>query len=76
MWTNVMFAPDAEKHESAVYFEPISGTPILARSRIQLNVDAWIDRIKVKDDGNTEWEQTNLFRSLNFVEFVFLLKNN
>jgi hypothetical protein len=52
--TNVAFTPDFDKHESTIYFEPISGTPIKAQLRIQLNVNAWIDRIKVDDDGATE----------------------
>lgn len=47
---NVAFSPDADKHESTIYFEPITGTPIRVQSRIQLNVNAWIDRIKVEDD--------------------------
>jgi hypothetical protein len=52
--TNVAFTPDQDKHESAVYFEPLTGTPIQAQSRIQLNVNAWIDRVQVNDDGSTE----------------------
>lgn len=52
--TNVNFAPDFDKHESAIYFEPMTGTPLLARLRIQTNVNAWIDRIRVHEDGATE----------------------
>ncbi|CAF0950770.1 unnamed protein product [Adineta ricciae] len=51
--TNVAFTPDADKHESTIYFEPLSGTPLLAQLRIQLNANAWIDRIKVSEDGTT-----------------------
>jgi hypothetical protein len=54
--TNVAFKPDMDKHESTIYFEPLSGTPIKAQLRIQLNVNAWIDRIKVDDDGATEYD--------------------
>ena len=50
---NVAFSPDADKHESTIYFEPITGTPIRAQSRVQLNVNAWIDRIKVEDDKSS-----------------------
>lgn len=53
--TNVAFKPDGDKHESTVYFEPITGTPLQAQSRIQLNVNAWIDRIKIDSDGATEY---------------------
>ncbi|CAF5065974.1 unnamed protein product, partial [Rotaria sp. Silwood1] len=33
--TNVAFDPDIHKHESTIYFEPLSGTPIRAHLRIQ-----------------------------------------
>ncbi|CAF1110769.1 unnamed protein product [Rotaria sp. Silwood1] len=52
--TNVAFDPDIHKHESTIYFEPLSGTPIRAHLRIQLNSNAWIDRIKVNEFGATE----------------------
>ena len=55
--TNVAFTPDADKHESTIYFEPLSGTPLLAQLRIQLNANAWIDRIKVSEDGTTEYDE-------------------
>jgi len=60
--TNVAFTPDFDKHESTIYFEPLSGTPIKAQLRIQLNVNAWIDRIKVDDDGATEPTKTRAVR--------------
>ncbi|CAF3314631.1 unnamed protein product [Rotaria socialis] len=52
--TNVAFTPDAEKHESAIYFEPTTGTPIRGRTRIQMNVNALIDRIKYNKRGVIE----------------------
>jgi len=45
---------NSDQHESTIYFEPISGTPFRAQLRIQLNVNAWIDRITLDDDGATE----------------------
>ncbi len=51
---NVNFQPNFDKHESTIYFEPISGTPIRAQLRIQLNTNAWIDRLILHDDGSTE----------------------
>jgi hypothetical protein len=51
---NVNFQPNFDKHESTIYFEPISGTPIRAQLRIQLNTNAWIDRLTLHDDGSTE----------------------
>jgi hypothetical protein len=53
--TNVHFQPDFDKHESTIYFEPISGTPIRAQLRIQLSTNAWIDRLKLNEDGSTEY---------------------
>jgi hypothetical protein len=53
---NVAFTPDADKHESTIYFEPLSGTPIRAQLRIQLNTNAWIDRIKINENNETEYE--------------------
>ncbi len=50
------FKPDFNKHESTIYFEPISGTPIRAQLRIQLSTNAWIDRLKINEDGSTEYE--------------------
>lgn len=49
--TNVAFTPDFDKHESTIYFEPISGTPVRAQLRIQLNTNAWIDRVTIDGDG-------------------------
>ncbi|UJR37080.1 hypothetical protein I4U23_029784 [Adineta vaga] len=60
--TNVAFTPDFDKHESTIYFEPLSGTPIQAQLRIQLNANAWIDRIKVEDDGTTTPTKTRAVR--------------
>jgi hypothetical protein len=54
--TNVAFTPDFDKHESTIYFEPLSGTPLRAQLRIQLNANAWIDRIKITEDNATEYE--------------------
>ena len=54
--TNIDFKPDFNKHESTIYFEPISGTPIRAQLRIQLSTNAWIDRLKLNEDGSTEYE--------------------
>ena len=52
--TGVAFTPDANKHESTVYFEPLTGTPLSSQSRIQMNVNAWIDRLRVEEDGSTQ----------------------
>lgn len=52
--TNVAFTPDFDKHESTIYFEPLTGTPLRAQLRIQLNVNAWIDRIKIDSNNATE----------------------
>ena len=52
--SNVAFRPNFEQHESTIYFEPVSGTPIRAQMRIQLSTNAYIDRLKLKDDGSTE----------------------
>ncbi|CAF0885908.1 unnamed protein product [Adineta steineri] len=60
--TNVAFTPDFDKHESTIYFEPISGTPLKAQLRIQLNANAWIDRIKVDEHGATEPTKTRAIR--------------
>jgi len=54
--TNVAFQPDFDKHESRIYFEPLSGTPLRAELRIQLNTNAWIDRIKIDENNATEYE--------------------
>jgi hypothetical protein len=56
-WTNVAFESNREKHESTIYFEPISGTPIQAQMRIQLNTRAYIDRLKLNQDGSTEYDE-------------------
>lgn len=52
--TNVAFTPDFDKHESTIYFEPLTGTPLRAQLRIQLNVNAWIDRLKIDSNNATE----------------------
>ena len=54
--SNVAFTPDFDKHESTIYFEPMTGTPVRAQMRIQLNTNAWIDRLKVNEDGETEYD--------------------
>ena len=54
--TNVAFTPDFDKHESAIYFESISSSPVRAQLRIQLNANALIDRIKVDAYGETKYE--------------------
>jgi hypothetical protein len=60
--TNVAFTPDFDKHESTIYFEPLSGTPLRAQLRIQLNANAWIDRIRITDDGATEPTKSRAIR--------------
>jgi hypothetical protein len=54
--TNVAFTPDFNKHESTIYFEPLTGIPVYGQSRIQLNANAWIDRIKIDENNATEYE--------------------
>ena len=50
------FRPTRDKHDSFIYFEPYSGTPFEAVFRIQLNVGALIDPMRVSDDGSElEW---------------------
>ncbi|CAF1099743.1 unnamed protein product [Adineta ricciae] len=60
--TNVNFHPNFDKHESTIYFEPISGTPVRAQLRIQLSTNAWIDRLKLNQDGSTEPTRTRAVR--------------
>ncbi|CAF2023302.1 unnamed protein product [Rotaria magnacalcarata] len=43
------FAPTREEHEALIYFEPYSGTPLRAHHRLQLNIDAMIDPMKISD---------------------------
>jgi len=62
--TSIAFNPDESKHESTIYFEPMTGTPLKAHSRIQMNVNAWIDRIKVNEDGTTEPTKSRALRRL------------
>ncbi|CAF3481099.1 unnamed protein product [Rotaria socialis] len=61
-YTNVDFKPDFDKHESTIYFEPITGTPIQAQLRIQLNTNAWIDRLTLNPDGSTDPSGTRAVR--------------
>ena len=46
------FRPTRDEHEAFIYFEPYSGTPLRAHHRIQLNVDALIDPMRVSDYGS------------------------
>ncbi|CAF1276835.1 unnamed protein product [Adineta steineri] len=62
--TNVDFKPDFDKHESTIYFEPLSGTPIRAQLRIQLSTNAWIDRLRLNADGSTDPTNTRAIRRL------------
>ena len=45
------FQPSADKHDSVIYFEPYTGTPIQATYRIQMNIEAIIDPMTMSDDG-------------------------
>ena len=45
------FTPTRDKHEALIYFEPYSGTPVRAHHRVQLNIDAIIDPVKLSEDG-------------------------
>ncbi|CAF0981832.1 unnamed protein product [Rotaria sp. Silwood1] len=69
-WTNVNFKPDFHQHESTIYFEPLTGTPIRAHLRIQLNTNAWIDRLKLNPDGSTDPTRTRAIRR--FVPMVWI----
>ncbi|CAF1066681.1 unnamed protein product [Didymodactylos carnosus] len=51
---NVNFIPDKDRHESTVYFEPITGTPIKAQLRVQLNARTYVDKIEVDIHENTK----------------------
>jgi hypothetical protein len=44
------FNASKEKHDSFLYFEPYTGTPIKAVYRMQLNIDATIDPIKYSEE--------------------------
>lgn len=50
------FQPSAHQHDSIIYFEPRSGTPIEATYRIQMNVVAKVDPMKWIDG---EFQFTN-----------------
>lgn len=43
------FTPTHDKHEALIYFEPYSGTPLRAHHRLQLNIDAMIDPMKIPE---------------------------
>ncbi|CAF3413212.1 unnamed protein product [Rotaria socialis] len=46
------FTPTREEHEALIYFEPYSGTPLRAHHRLQLNINATIDPMKMSDYGS------------------------
>ena len=52
------FAPSTDKHDSVMYFEPMTGIPFQAAHRMQLNVEVMIDPMKQSDDGS-ELEPSN-----------------
>ncbi|CAF0725751.1 unnamed protein product [Didymodactylos carnosus] len=56
------FAPEKEKHDSMLYFEPYTGTPVKAHHRIQMNVNPYIDTYKQNRDG--EWERKTKGKSV------------
>lgn len=39
--------PNREQHEALIYFDPYSGTPLRAHHRLQINIDAMIDPMRV-----------------------------
>ena len=43
------FTPSREQHEALIYFEPYSGTPLRAHHRVQMNVNAWVDPMRVSE---------------------------
>ncbi|CAF1351884.1 unnamed protein product [Adineta steineri] len=45
------FKPSSDKHDSTVYFEPYTGTPLEASFRMQLNIDATIDPMRKSENG-------------------------
>jgi hypothetical protein len=45
------FTPTSEKHDSFIYFEPLTGTPFKASYRMQLNIEATIDPVNQLDTG-------------------------
>ncbi|UJR24862.1 hypothetical protein I4U23_006231 [Adineta vaga] len=49
------FNASREKHDSVVYFEPYTGKQLKASFRMQLNIDATIDPMKVID-GEYRWK--------------------
>jgi hypothetical protein len=48
------FTPNKDKHDSFIYFEPYSGTPFKVLLRIQVNIEATIDPMKLSDDETGE----------------------
>ena len=50
--------PNENEHDSVIYFEPNTGTPIQGIYRIQLNLNTLINPLKLSDD-ETEWEKTS-----------------
>lgn len=51
---NVDFKPDFEKHESTIYFDTTSGSPVRAQLRLQLNINTMVDYITIKKRNTTE----------------------
>jgi len=60
------FTPERDRHESIIYFEPYSGTPIRAHHRVQLNIDAMIDPMRRSSDDETqlEWAKRRAVRRM------------
>jgi hypothetical protein len=46
------FTSIKDKHDSVLYFEPLTGTPFKASYRMQLNIDATIDPMKESEYGS------------------------
>ena len=44
------YRPTRDQHEALIYFDPYSGTPLRAHHRVQLNINALIDPMRVIDD--------------------------
>jgi hypothetical protein len=53
------FTPTRDKHDSFIYFEPYSGTPVKVLFRMQVNIDAIIDPMRQSDENFEELKPTN-----------------
>jgi hypothetical protein len=53
------FTPNKDKHDSFIYFEPYSGTPVKVVFRLQVNIEATIDPMKLSEEETEGLKPTN-----------------